>query len=107
MRRSAAMARYVYDFDEPSDGGRELLGGKGIGLAEIRDERARWMRGSHKYASLVEIYDELEYAEAIHRRLGCPVIEVSDLAIEETAQRIIRIVESRVLESGQRRAKAT
>jgi len=25
----------VYDFDEPSDGGRELLGGKGIGLAEM------------------------------------------------------------------------
>src|SRR3954451_17285506 len=28
-------SRYVYDFDEPSDGGRELLGGKGIGLAEM------------------------------------------------------------------------
>jgi pyruvate,orthophosphate dikinase len=27
--------RYVYDFDEPTDGGRELLGGKGIGLAEM------------------------------------------------------------------------
>jgi pyruvate,orthophosphate dikinase len=26
---------YVYDFDEPSEGGRELLGGKGIGLAEM------------------------------------------------------------------------
>jgi pyruvate,orthophosphate dikinase len=29
------MPRYVYDFDEPADGGRELLGGKGIGLAEM------------------------------------------------------------------------
>ena len=29
------MNRYVYDFDEPSVGGRELLGGKGIGLAEM------------------------------------------------------------------------
>src|SRR5262245_28614689 len=28
-------SRYVYDFDEPSGGGRELLGGKGIGLAEM------------------------------------------------------------------------
>ena len=28
-------ARYVYAFDEPSSGGRELLGGKGIGLAEM------------------------------------------------------------------------
>jgi pyruvate, orthophosphate dikinase len=26
---------YVYDFDEPSDGGRALLGGKGVGLAEM------------------------------------------------------------------------
>ncbi len=29
------MTRYVYAFDEPSEGGRELLGGKGIGLAEM------------------------------------------------------------------------
>src|SRR5581483_9016374 len=27
--------RYVYDFDEDSGGGRELLGGKGAGLAEM------------------------------------------------------------------------
>jgi pyruvate,orthophosphate dikinase len=27
--------RYVYDFDEPSDGGAALLGGKGVGLAEM------------------------------------------------------------------------
>ena len=27
--------RFVFDFDEPSDGGRELLGGKGVGLAEM------------------------------------------------------------------------
>jgi pyruvate,orthophosphate dikinase len=27
--------RFVYDFDEDSGGGRELLGGKGIGLAEM------------------------------------------------------------------------
>ncbi len=27
--------RYVYDFDEPSAGGRALLGGKGVGLAEM------------------------------------------------------------------------
>jgi pyruvate,orthophosphate dikinase len=29
------MTRYVYDFAEPSDGGRDLLGGKGVGLAEM------------------------------------------------------------------------
>ena len=27
--------RYVYDFDEQAPGGRELLGGKGVGLAEM------------------------------------------------------------------------
>jgi pyruvate, orthophosphate dikinase len=26
---------FVYDFDEPAEGGRELLGGKGVGLAEM------------------------------------------------------------------------
>src|SRR5215471_11934373 len=35
MTPSARMTRLVYDFDEPADGGRELLGGKGIGLAEM------------------------------------------------------------------------
>ena len=30
-----AAEKYVYGFDEPSNGGRELLGGKGIGLAEM------------------------------------------------------------------------
>jgi pyruvate,orthophosphate dikinase len=30
-----AEERFVFDFDEPANGGRELLGGKGIGLAEM------------------------------------------------------------------------
>ena len=51
------------------------------------------------YAELVEIYAELEQAEAIHRRLGCPVIEISDLSIEETAARVIRLVERRKAET--------
>src|SRR5690242_11193615 len=38
MGRFCAMrgnGRFVYDFDEPSGGGRELLGGKGVGLSEM------------------------------------------------------------------------
>jgi pyruvate,orthophosphate dikinase len=35
MTRFVPVLRYVYAFDEPSEGGRELLGGKGIGLAEM------------------------------------------------------------------------
>ncbi len=68
-------------------------------LSEIRGERIRWMRGDRKYASLVEIYDELEYAGQVHRRLGCPVLEVSELSIEEISHRIIRLVERRQAEA--------
>jgi hypothetical protein len=64
-------------------------------LAEIRAERIQLMGGDRSYASLTEIYDELEYAAGIHRRLGCPVIDVSELSIEEIAQRILRTVARR------------
>src|SRR3954452_6670766 len=65
-------------------------------LAEIRQERARRMGGNNRaYHELLGIYEELEQAERIHRRLGCPVLEISDLAIEETAARILRLIEQR------------
>jgi [pyruvate, water dikinase]-phosphate phosphotransferase / [pyruvate, water dikinase] kinase len=67
-------------------------------LSEIRGERIRWMRGDRSYASLVEIYDELDYAAQVHRRLGCPVLEVSEHSIEEISHRIIRLVEQRATE---------
>jgi regulator of PEP synthase PpsR (kinase-PPPase family) len=68
-------------------------------LSEIREERIRWMRGDRRYADLLEIYEELEYASQVHRRLGCPVLEVSELSIEEIALRIIRLVEGRTAEA--------
>jgi regulator of PEP synthase PpsR (kinase-PPPase family) len=65
-------------------------------LAEIRRERARLMRGARQsYAGIVEIYEELDQAAAVHRRLGCPVIDVTELSVEETAQRVIRLVQNR------------
>jgi regulator of PEP synthase PpsR (kinase-PPPase family) len=65
-------------------------------LADIRRARVRNLGGnSRRYAELDEIYDELEEATAVQRRLGCPVIDISELSIEETAQRILRTVESR------------
>ena len=65
-------------------------------LAEIRQERVRQMRANPKaYAELVEIYAELEHADAIHRRLGCPVLDITELSIEETASRVIKLVEER------------
>ena len=47
------------------------------------------------YAGLVEVHEELAEAAAIHRRLGCPVIDVTELSVEETAVRIVRLVERR------------
>ena len=58
--------------------------------------RARLMRlSTSAYSELVEIYEELEHAAGIHRQLGCPVVDVSELSIEETAQRVLRLVERR------------
>jgi hypothetical protein len=65
-------------------------------LADIRTARVRSMGAPpRRYAELEEIYSELEEASALHRRLGCPVIDVSELSVEETAARIIRLVERR------------
>jgi [pyruvate, water dikinase]-phosphate phosphotransferase / [pyruvate, water dikinase] kinase len=66
-------------------------------LAEIRRARMRTMGGARnrKYAELMEIYEELDQAAKLHRRLGCPVIDISELSIEETAHRVLRVVEER------------
>ena len=65
-------------------------------LAEIRRARVRTMGArNRRYAELLEIYEELEQAEKLHRRLGCPVIDISELSIEETAHRVLRVVEER------------
>jgi [pyruvate, water dikinase]-phosphate phosphotransferase / [pyruvate, water dikinase] kinase len=65
-------------------------------LADIRQARLRAMRSPNKrYAALLDIFEELEHAAAIHRRLGCPVIDVTELSVEETSMRIIRVVAER------------
>jgi regulator of PEP synthase PpsR (kinase-PPPase family) len=74
-------------------------------LVEIRRGRLRNLGARERqYAELMEIYEELDEASAIHRRLGCPVIDISELSIEETAQRILRTVESRRAEATHARA---
>jgi hypothetical protein len=70
-------------------------------LAEIRTTRLRGMGGVNRhYAELLEIYEELEEAETLHRRLGCPVVDVTGLSIEETAHRVVRLVDRRRSEAG-------
>lgn len=65
-------------------------------LGDIRAARVRSMGAPRKrYAELDAIYVELEEARALQRRLRCPIIDVSELSVEETAMRIIRLVERR------------
>jgi regulator of PEP synthase PpsR (kinase-PPPase family) len=67
-------------------------------LAQIRNRRLRAIAGRAgrgDYAELNHIFDEIDEAAAIQRRLGCPVIDVTNTAIEESAQRVIELVESR------------
>jgi regulator of PEP synthase PpsR (kinase-PPPase family) len=87
---------------EPPPALFEIDGAKVVGLtidpsrlAEIRTRRVQHARGSRRYAELEGIYDELDYAKAIHRKLGCPVLDVTDAAVEETAHRVIRLVQQR------------
>ena len=66
-------------------------------LSEIRRRRVRALAAGAgaRYADLEEIYEELELTAALHKRLGCPVIDVTGLAIEETAARAAELVEAR------------
>lgn len=62
-------------------------------LNPIRQERlkALGLAPNADYASYKRILQEIEYAEEIMRKLGCPIIDVSSKAIEETASRILQI----------------
>ncbi|WP_420114023.1 pyruvate, water dikinase regulatory protein [Pseudactinotalea sp.] len=51
--------------------------------------------GKDGYAELAKIYDELDEVAAVQRRLGCPVIDTTSVALEEAALRVIEVVEQR------------
>ena len=60
-------------------------------LNEIRKERlkALGLASQANYASFERILDELDHAEKVMKRVGCPIIDVSNKAIEETAGLIL------------------
>jgi regulator of PEP synthase PpsR (kinase-PPPase family) len=60
-------------------------------LLEIRKERLKTMGLSimDDYANLEHIYGELDYAVRIMKKVGCPIIDVSNKAIEETASKLL------------------
>lgn len=63
-------------------------------LNEIRKERllALGLRDHASYASMERILAELDYAENIMKRLNCPVLDVTNKAVEETASRMLQII---------------
>ncbi|MFZ7103734.1 MAG: pyruvate, water dikinase regulatory protein [Peptococcaceae bacterium] len=84
----------------PPDELFNLPKGKVIGLTikphilnEIRQERLKTLGlvANADYASMERILKELEYAEGIMKRVGCPVIDVSNKAVEETASKVLQI----------------
>lgn len=61
-------------------------------LNQIRKSRLKslGLPSNSSYSDLERILEELEYAHRIMKKVGCPIINVSDKAIEETADIIIR-----------------
>ncbi len=66
-------------------------------LQRIRGRRLRAMGGRARdsYADLAKILEEIDDCTSVFRKLGCPVIDVSNLAVEESALRVINLVEER------------
>ena len=64
-------------------------------LNKIRQERltALGLSSNAKYANLERILQELDYSDDVMKKLGCPVIDVSNKAIEETAGIILDLME--------------
>lgn len=63
-------------------------------LNEIRQERlkALGLSSNANYANLERILQELDYSDSVMKKLGCPVINVSNKAIEETAGIILDLM---------------
>ncbi len=66
-----------------------------VHLNQIRQQRSRLIgfKNNLVYTDMHRIIEELEFSEKIMKQLGCPVINVTDKAIEETANIILNILE--------------
>ncbi len=63
-------------------------------LYDIRVERLKTLglTANANYANLKRIIEELEYAEKCMKRLGCPIFDVSNKAVEEVANYILQYI---------------
>ena len=66
-------------------------------LGNIRRERllSLGVVGGSDYTDMARIFEEIDHAEKIMKRIGCPIIDVSHKAVEETANVILQIYYSR------------
>ncbi len=62
-------------------------------LTHIRQERLKTLglTPDAEYASLERINKEIQYADRLMAQIGCPVIDVTNKAVEETASRVSEI----------------
>lgn len=67
-------------------------------LNKIRKERLTQLglKDTASYANDKRIQEELDYFNETISKIGCPVIDVSDKAIEETANEIMKYVDGRI-----------
>lgn len=63
-------------------------------LHHIREERIRTigLRADANYCNMARILEELEYAEQVFRKVGCPIVDATNKAVEETAVRVLEII---------------
>lgn len=66
-------------------------------LNDIRSERLKAMGlgASANYAAIDRIGSELEYAKAVMRKIHCPILDVTNKSIEETASLVMEIVQKK------------
>ena len=72
-------------------------------LQMIRSNRVAGMGGfgtRDGYADIAKIYEELDEVGQIQRQLGCPIIDTTGVALEESASRILDVVVQRAKRHG-------
>ena len=78
----------------------QLPPGKTVGLiidshqlAEIRTRRqTEWGMPQTQYNDPLEVKEEIDWSRKLFSKLGCPVLDVTDQAIEETAARLLDLL---------------
>jgi len=63
-------------------------------LNQIRTERLKTLGlgKTSDYANMERIMQELEYARSIMKRIGCPIIDATGKAVEETASIVLELL---------------